>query len=212
MEKIIPEKQNGMDGENHMKIKKRLTFLENKIDNGMKDFYEIGKSLKKIKDERLYRVVLFNQFSTYTKSRWDIGKSKAYRLINACNVIDNLSPIGDRLPLNEAQIRPLVRFKKDEQRKIWREFLESGMEITARNIINFTDRYQKTTNQTTTNQTDIMSKPYKNVVMLMMGQINMAQNEGWQKTSRQSALMWNRVMREKIISQSYPISGDKDGQ
>jgi hypothetical protein len=34
----------------------------------------------------------------------------------------------------------------------------------------------------------------------MLGQIQLAQNDRWQKTSRQAALLWNRVIREKIVS------------
>ncbi len=190
---------------------KRLSFLEKEIHKERNSFYKIGKSLKEIRDERLYLVVLFNRFEAYTKSRWDMGKSKAYRLINACNVIDNLSPIGETLPLNEAQVRPLIRFGKDEQRKIWRAFLESGMEIKALNIINFTARYQPIKKKKTTGHRDIISELYKNAVMLMMEQIRMAQNQEWQETSRQTALMWNQVMREKILSNPDSVSGGSNG-
>ncbi len=192
-------------------MQKRLSFLENKMAKMEKDFYEVGKSLKEIRDKRLYRVALFSRFEAYTKSRWDMGKSKAYRLINACNVIDNVSPIGDRVPLNEAQVRPLTMFEKDEQRSIWRAFLESGMELRALNISSFIVRYQTTKKKKTNDQTDIISDSYKSAVMLMMEQIKVAQNEGWQQTSCEAALMWNQVMREKILSQPDPVSGDNNG-
>lgn len=40
--------------------KKRLNFLEKRIDNSVKNFYTMGKSLKEIRDGRLYKIVLFN--------------------------------------------------------------------------------------------------------------------------------------------------------
>ncbi len=77
-----------------MMQKERLTTLEKVIYKNRRSFYVIGKALKEIRDDRLYRFLLFKTFEAYTRARWEIGKSQAYRLIEACNVIDNLSPIG----------------------------------------------------------------------------------------------------------------------
>lgn len=192
--------------------KKRLSFLEKRIDNGAKNFYTMGKSLREIRDGRLYRIVLFNQFEQYTKNRWDMGKSKAYRLINASIAIDNVSPIGDKVPQNEAQARALIPFKKGVQRKIWGDFLKSGMTLTARNIYIFAASYQETKKPRKLDQTNIISEAYKKAVMLMMEQIKVAQNQGWEDTSRDAALMWNQVMRERILSPSFSPSGGKNGQ
>lgn len=192
--------------------KKRLNFLEKRIDNGAKNFYTMGKSLREIRDGRLYRIVLFNRFEVYTQNRWDMGKSKAYRLINASIAIDNVSPIGDKVPQNEAQVRVLIPFKKDVQRKIWGDFLKSGMTMTARNIHSFAVRYQETKKFKKLDRTDIISESYKNAVLIMMEQIKVAQNQGWQETSYEAALMWNHVMREIILSPSFCPSGGKNGQ
>ena len=75
----------------------RLKHLENIIANNQYRFYEIGQALKEIRDSRLYKQILFATFEAYARDRWDIGRSQAYRLINAYRVISNLSPIGDRL-------------------------------------------------------------------------------------------------------------------
>jgi len=37
-------------------------------------------------------------------------------------------------------------------------------------------------------------------VQQVMEQVRMAQHDHWQQTSRQAALLWNRVIREKILS------------
>lgn len=192
-------------------MQKRLSYLEDRINKSRKGFYEIGRSLKEIRDKKLYQVALFRRFETYTKERWDIGKSKAYRLINACDVIDNLSPIGDRSPSNEAQVRPLTLLSKEEQRIIWHKFLASGMELKALNINRFIMKYQNPGNQKKAKPADTISESYKKAVMVMMEQIRVAQNEKWTSTSRHTALMWNRIMREKILFSPEIGSGGKNG-
>jgi hypothetical protein len=47
-----------------------------------------------------------------------------------------------------------------------------------------------------------------NAVQEMLGQIRLAQNDHWQKTSRQAALLWNQVIREKIVSKGAGDGND----
>jgi len=83
----------------------RLLDLERIIESGQSGFYQTGKSLREVRDDRLYRELMFESFNAYLKSRWDMGRSQAYRLIEASRVIDNLSPIGDKLSITrEASI------------------------------------------------------------------------------------------------------------
>lgn len=178
----------------------RLKHLENIISNNQYRFYEIGQALKEIRDSRLYKLILFTTFEAYARVRWDIGRSQAYRLIDAYKVISNLSPIGDRLPGNETQTRSLVPLSVPEQRKIWKDFLSTGMEITAHNIKNFIDERKATENKPPSDHTDQISDEYMDAVQAMLGQVQYAQNDRWQKTSRGAALLWNRVIQEKIIS------------
>jgi len=181
----------------------RLTRLENLIARNQCRFHEIGKALKEIKDSRLYKLNLFDSFKTYTRARWDMGKSQAYRLIEAYQVVNNLSPIGDILPSNESQVRLLAPFDPMEQRKIWKAFLKSAMEITAPNIKQFIA--SANTNETGNKDevmdlTDQVSKAYMDAVQAMLDQVRQAQQDHWQRTSRQAGLLWNRVIREKILS------------
>ncbi len=178
----------------------RLKHLENIIANNQYRFYEIGQALKEIRDSRLYKQILFATFEAYARDRWDIGRSQAYRLINAYRVISNLSPIGDRLPGNETQTRPLVPLDPPEQRKIWKDFLNTGMEVTARNIKNFVDERKTKENPPSSDYTDQISDAYMGAVQEMLHQVRYAQNDQWQETSRQAALLWNRVIQEKIVS------------
>jgi hypothetical protein len=185
----------------------RLTQLENVIETNQRKFYQIGKALKQIRDERLFRDLLFDHFEAYVKDRWDMARSQAYRLIEAANVIDNLSPIGDGiLPENESQARVLARFKKEDQRKIWRAFISSGMALTAANIRKYAHnqaRKARRVKKTNASMIDIISASYKTAVMAMLEQIQWAQNDDWQTTSREAALFWLKVMKEKIIRHEH---------
>jgi hypothetical protein len=176
----------------------RLSELEAVIDHNRRSFYVIGKALYEIRENRLYKLLFFNTFEAYARKRWAIGKSHAYRLIEAYRVIENLSPIGDIVPENESQVRPLVPLTPIEQRKIWRQFLASGMALTAKNIRRLVSDAGKTADAP--DRTTIISDDYNEAVMAMLEQVRLAQNDHWQSTSRQAALLWNRVIRDKILS------------
>ena len=126
-----------------------------------------------------------------------MGRSHAYRLIEAFVVIDNLSPIGDILPRNEAQARPLTNLNMLTQKKVWRDFLKTGKPMSALNIKKFVSDYlgEKKTNKSFA---EVISKDYKAAVMEMLSQITIAQDNEWQSTSVKTALYWNKVMKEKI--------------
>ena len=176
---------------------KRLENLESVIKNYRQDFYAVGKALKEIREDRFYHKLSFKTFEEYVKVRWDMGRSHAYRLIEAFAVIDNLSPIGDVVPENEAQARPLTKLNLFTQKKVWRDFLKTGKPISALNIKKFVSDYlgEKKTSKPFT---EVISKDYKTAVMEMLSQITMAQNDQWKSTSAKTALYWNKVMKEKI--------------
>lgn len=177
----------------------RLNALEKLIDTRRRSFYEIGKALREIRDERLYRELLFDTFEQYLHKRWDMGRSHAHRLIEASRVIDNLSPIGDALPENEAQSRPLRRLKPVDQRRLWREFLAAGVELNARNIGRFAAKFLSK-ERARIDLTTIVSPGFKAAAMAMLRQIGAAREDGWRATSREAALFWLKVMREKILA------------
>lgn len=177
----------------------RLLELETLIARNQESFYKIGRALKEIRDNHLYKQTLFDTFEAYARARWDMGKSHAYRLIQSYEVIYNLSPIGDKLPANESQARSLAQLDSLEQRSIWKAILNSGMELTARNIKKFIE-LQKTAPVSKPDLTDQISNEYMAVVKAMLEQVRVSQHDYWQQTSRQAALLWHRVIYEKIIS------------
>ena len=90
----------------------RLAELEQTIERGLQTFVEVGQALAEIRDGRLYRAT-HDTFESYLSGRWNISRSRGYRLIDASAVVDALSPFGD-IPANEAQARELVPLLRDE--------------------------------------------------------------------------------------------------
>ena len=177
--------------------KKRLAHLESVIKKYRQDFYSVGKALKEIQNGRHYLKLSFKSFESYVRVRWDMGRSHAYRLIEASAVIDNLSPIGERLPKNEAQARPLKKLDPYSQKKAWSDFLKTGKPLCALNIKKFVSAYlgeQKTGSPLK----EVISQEYTEAVKAMLSQISIAQDDRWKSTSQKTALYWNKVMNEKI--------------
>jgi len=179
----------------------RLNYLETIIAGKQQSFYELGKALNEIKQTRLYRLALYDSFGAYVKARWDMGRAQAYRFINAYQVVKNLSPIGDSLPVNESQVRPLAKLTPLEQRSIWQSFLATGQELTALNIKAFIRSGNSSHKNNPIDLTNRITDAYMAAVSAMLEQIRIAQNGRWQKTSRQAALLWNQVIRERIMSE-----------
>lgn len=182
-----------------MLMNHRLNTLEGVIDSQRRSFYKVGKALREIRNDRLYRELLHKSFEEYIKKRWDMGRAHAYRLIEASRVIDNLSPIGDALPENEAQLRPIGKLKPVDQRRLWRDFLATGLELNARNIGRFAAQFADK-EKSRIELTNLISPEFKEAVLALLRQIGVARQDGWQTTSRQAGLFWLKVMREKIIA------------
>jgi hypothetical protein len=69
-------------------------------------FWAAGNALQTIRDARLYRTT-HATFEDYVEQRLQMGRSYAYRLIQAWPLAEALSPIGDTA-LNEAQVRAVL--------------------------------------------------------------------------------------------------------
>jgi hypothetical protein len=176
---------------------RRLSHLESVIKRYRQDFYSVGKALTEIRDGRHYRKLRFKSFESYVRLRWDMGRSHAYRLIEAAAVIDNLSPIGD-IPQNEAQLRPLTQLDAFSQRRVWRAFLKTGNTLSALNIKKFVSDHLGEP-EIKAAFIEVISEDYYQAVISMLSQIRIAQNDSWRATSQKTALYWNKVMKEKIL-------------
>jgi len=138
-EQTKPQAEAALNAAEEMKLEQ----FENVIKQGLGGFMLVGKALKAIRDERLYRVK-FKKFEDYCREKWGLSDKYAHRLIKAYDVVMNLqskfenSPIGEiRLPTNESQVRPLTALEKPEQQvKAWQKVLKSceGKPITADDV------------------------------------------------------------------------------
>jgi len=112
------------------------SFLEDRearIESGRQTFLEVGRALCEIrayKDGLLYKA--YGSFDAYCKARWDFGRSYAYRLMNAAQIRDELSPRGDSpgelpLPVTEKQVRALTRLQdKPDRLKAWKAAVKAA--------------------------------------------------------------------------------------
>ncbi|MCC3409501.1 MAG: hypothetical protein JGK17_28900 [Microcoleus sp. PH2017_10_PVI_O_A] len=103
----------------------RLQELESIVEHGLQTFYEVGKALDEIREQKLYRES-HKSFETYCRDKWGIARQTAHRFIAAAQVIENLTPIGVKIPTKENQVRPLAGLPRELQLEIWQEALESS--------------------------------------------------------------------------------------
>ncbi|MBU0665382.1 MAG: hypothetical protein KJ990_12680 [Proteobacteria bacterium] len=91
----------------------RLKELETVIRSDLQAFLRVGAALAEIRNNGLYMVNSHVSFERYLRDKWGMGQSQGYRLIDAHTVVQSLksSPIGELLPDNESQIRPLTKYK-----------------------------------------------------------------------------------------------------
>lgn len=115
----------------------RLSELEQVVERGVQTFVEVGNALAEIRDQRLYRAE-HATFEGYCRERWSMGRSHAYRMIDAAEVVKAVSPIGDiDPPSSEAVVRELVPIRRDpeQMREVWtRTVREHGPKPTARQV------------------------------------------------------------------------------
>ncbi len=132
----------------------RLGALETVIDAGIKTFVAVGCALGEIRDRRLYRAQ-FATFEDYCRDRYGLERRHAYRLIDAANVVENVSnwtqtadpawPGGiSCLPLTESTARPLTVLNPDEQGPVWQVAVETAPagKITAAHVQTVVDAYR----------------------------------------------------------------------
>jgi len=103
----------------------RLEELEFIVENGLQIFYEVGKALDEIREQKLYTET-HKSFEGYCRERWATARRTADRFIGAARVIENLSAIALKIPTKENQARPLAGLSPEVQIEIWQEALESS--------------------------------------------------------------------------------------
>lgn len=103
----------------------QLSECEAVIAEGLDTFYKVGIALSTIRDKRLYRKD-YSTFQDYCKERWSMSKTHANRLVQAGEVIQNLTPNGGQMPESERQTRPLTQLPPEQQSEAWNKAVESA--------------------------------------------------------------------------------------
>ncbi len=126
----------------HDEERERL-HLERQVERA---FYQAGLALQTLRDKRLYRST-HKTFQEYCKDRFGFAKSHSYRLINAVEIVDNISQKVPNwgqnenefqliLPTAESQVRPLHTLKTAElQQKAWSKAVELANGIPSAKIV-----------------------------------------------------------------------------
>lgn len=115
--------------------KQKLEDLEAVINQNLQSFIETGRALTEIRDKELYKLKnngKYQTFGAYCKDIWDISRPRAYQLIDAAKVQENLSTIVDKL-IPEGQTRPLAKLEPEKQREAWQKAKDAAPEgkVTA---------------------------------------------------------------------------------
>lgn len=65
-----------------------------------------------------------------------MSRQQAYRLVDAAAVVERLSPMGDMLPTNERQVRPLTQIAPEQQPEVWQRIVETAPngKVTAAHV------------------------------------------------------------------------------
>lgn len=98
------------------------------IERGLQTFYQVGNALLTIRDNRLYREE-HQTFEEYCRTRWQMTKTHANRMIQAAGVVENLTPTGV-IPGSERQARELAVLPPDLQTEAWKEIIKASPDGT----------------------------------------------------------------------------------
>ncbi|WP_026104476.1 hypothetical protein [Anabaena sp. PCC 7108] len=130
--------------------------LEDRIEKGLRAFWDIGQSLGQIRDKQLYRQS-YKTFDEYCLNRWEMSRRSAYRLIQAALVYENVTRGSQSfvnvthgsqnqiLPTNERQIRPLVTLPPEKQREAWAKAVSTAPngKVTADHVAQVAREYHR---------------------------------------------------------------------
>jgi len=127
---------------------KDLQSLEKRLEDGIVSFFfNTGSALKEINEKRLYRKG-YSTFKEYCFQKWEISPKTAYQLIAAAEIYEELKKVASDegeflpLPLNEAQVRPLVALPPAERLLVWREVSLSGSKVTSAQVAAIASKYK----------------------------------------------------------------------
>ena len=97
-----------------------LVRLEIVVEFGLKTFVEVGKALATIRDRQLYRIEL-ETFAAYCRDKWNMSDRRARQLMDASEVVAEISKSGTIVPKSESVIRPLTKLPPEQRAEAYNE-------------------------------------------------------------------------------------------
>lgn len=98
----------------------RLQELETEIQTGLDTFFKVGRALIEIRDSKLYRQK-YDTFVDYVNDRWSFKSARAYQLMQAVKLNDELTPKIDTTGLNPNQLQEIGRVPKGKRVQVVKE-------------------------------------------------------------------------------------------
>jgi hypothetical protein len=126
-----------------------LNGYERVIERGMSAFYDAGRAMLAIREQRLYRAT-HDTFSDYCLQRWGLSDRHVRRLIVAHDVVAGMvaltGPMGP-VPVSERQVRELVDLEPADAVAVYAEAVEraraTGTAVTAAAVRRARDRHEQ---------------------------------------------------------------------
>lgn len=115
------------------------------VKRGFDTFIEVGESLIKIRDKKLYRQE-YATFDECCRTEFGFQRSRAYQMIESSQVYNNLSTNGiQNLPTNERQARALAQLPPAQQPEAWAATVttSNGKPPTARQVADTVKSFTK---------------------------------------------------------------------
>ena len=125
---------------------------ESRIERAQRNAYlEIGLDLKAIKEDGLYKAprsvavagrYSFTTFEEYVEERWEMERTRAFRLIDAAEAVSKMLPIGNILPARESHVRELLKIESDQDRAaVWQSVVNRDETVTAKLVSEEVERF-----------------------------------------------------------------------
>ena len=177
-------------------------------------FLAVGYALREIQEKALHRTT-HRTFADYCKDIWEIARTRAYQLIDAANVMDNLQQVDlsticgqKKLVLrNEGQARALSKFDPEQQRTVWTEAVQTAPDgkITASHIKRTAKRLhleniQKTvkTTKRRTRQAPRISPGFRQAFENFMDAINEERSNAYRDTDCNEVIRHVHIILEAL--------------
>ena len=107
------------------------------ISTYVEGYLAVAVAVRTIQRLGLYKIAGYDNFEAYCRARWDFSRQRAYQLIDAANVVENVNNCRQLAlppPANEAQARELAKLPSEQQVEVWKTVVDNAPDgkITAK--------------------------------------------------------------------------------